>query len=156
VPEVPAFVGAYKTWGANPTPVQAKDMYTALKSGMVEGMDQDLVSFYLGKYHEIQKYFTAVNYMRSGLGVWINDKKWAGLTKDDQAALLKSAQETEAYVNQNTAQTLKDISQELQAAGVELIEPDPAPWMKLSEPMVRKFEGKMWEAGLYDKIKALK
>ncbi len=156
VPEVPPFVAAYKAWGAAPTPIQAKDMYTALKSGMVEGMDQDLVSFYLGKYHEIQKYFTALNYMRSGLGVWINTKKWASLSETDQAALIQAAAETATYVNQNTADTLADVSIKLKESGVELIEPDPQPWMELVEPMVRSFEGKMWEPGLYGKIKALK
>ena len=155
MPEVPPFVAAYKAWGATPTPIQAKDMYTALKTGMVAGMDQDLVSFYLGKYHEIQDYFTAIDYMRSGLGVWINAKKWAALAPADQAALLKAAQATGLYVNRNTAAKLAEVEQELSRAGVALLRPDLTPWMDLAEPEVRKYEGKMWAPGLFDKIKGL-
>ena len=67
VPAVPPFVAAYKSWGATPTPVDAKDIYTSVKSGMVEGMDMDITTLYASKFYEIQKYFIAMNYMRSGL-----------------------------------------------------------------------------------------
>lgn len=156
VPEVPPFVAAYKSWGASPTPIQAKDMYTALKSGMVEGMDLDLVSLHLGKYHEIQKYYTAINYMRSGLGIWINSGKLAKLSEKDQAILLKATQATGVYINQKTAQQLAEVAQKLSQAGLTLIEPDLEPWTKAVQPIFSKFEGKMWEPGLYKKIKALK
>jgi len=156
VPEVPPFVAAYQAWGASPTPIQAKDMYTALKSGMVMGMDQDLVSFHLGKYHEIQKYFTALDYMRSGLGVWINSGQWAKLSEEDRAVLLKAARETGTQVNQVTAQELAEVAQKLSQAGLKLVHPDLEPWQKAVQPIFQKSEGKMWEAGLYDRIKALK
>ena len=48
------------------------------------------------------------------------------------------------------------VAEAVTEAGVELIRPDLKPWMDLAEPMVRGSEGKMWEPGLYDKIKALK
>ncbi len=156
VPEVPAFIAAYKAWNTNPTPIQAKDMYTALKSGMVDGMDQDLVSFYLGKLHEIQKYFVALNYMRSGLGIWMNGKKWSALSEKDQAVLLKAAQETGIHINKHTDQELAEVAQKLSQAGVKMIEPDHGPWEKAVQPIFDEFEGKMWQPGLYEKIKSIK
>jgi TRAP-type C4-dicarboxylate transport system substrate-binding protein len=156
VPPVPPFVAAYKAWGANPTPVQAKEIYTSLKSGMVMGMDQDMTMTYAAKYHEIQKYFIAVNYMRSGMGIWINADKWASLPADAQAAMLKAVQETEVYVNKFTAQQMEDARKGLTEAGVEIIHPDLKPWMEMAEKEVLKHDGKTWEKGLYEKVKALK
>jgi len=156
VPPIPPFVAAYKSWGANPTPVQAKEIYTALKSGMVMVMDQDLTMTYAAKYYEIQKYFVAINYMRSGMGIWINADKWTSLPNDVQTAMLKSVQETEIYINRFTAQQMVDAKKGLTEAGVEIIYPDLTPWMKAAEKAVLANEGKMWEKGLYAKIKALK
>ena len=156
VPEVPPFVVAYKAWGANPTPVTASELYSSLKSGMVMGMDQDLTTTYAAKYYEIQRYFTAINYMRSGMGSWMNSQKWESLPKDVQAAFLKSAEDTEAYVNDFTAKQMLEAEQALAKAGVEVIKPDLKPWMELAEGEVLKNEGKIWEKGLYAKIKALK
>jgi len=156
VPPVPPFVAAYKSWGANPTPVPAKEIYTALKSGMVMGMDQDMAMTYAAKYYEIQKYFVAINYMRSGMGIWINADKWASLPDDVQAAILKSVQETETYINDFTAQQMVDAKKGLTEAGVEIIYPDLVPWMKAAEKAVLSNEGKMWEKGIYAKVKALK
>jgi len=156
VPPVPPFVAAYKAWGANPTPVAAKEIYSALKSGMVMGMDQDLTMTYAAKYYEIQKYFIAVNYMRSGMGIWMNADKWVSLPEDVQTAMLKSVEETEIYVNDFTAKQMVDAKKGLTEAGVEIVYPDLQPWMKAAEQSVIKIEGKMWEKGLYDKVKALK
>jgi TRAP-type C4-dicarboxylate transport system substrate-binding protein len=156
VPEVPPFVAAYKAWGANPTPVTASELYSSLKSGMVMGMDQDLTMTYAAKYHEIQKYFTAIDYMRSGMGAWMHIKKWESLPKDVQAAFLKSAEETEIYVNDFTAKQEAEAEEGLKKAGVEIIRPDLKPWMELAEKEVLKNEGKIWEQGLHAKIKAFK
>jgi tripartite ATP-independent transporter DctP family solute receptor len=156
VPPVPPFVAAYKSWGANPTPIAAKEIYSALKSGMVMGMDQDLTMTYAAKYYEIQKYFIAVNYMRSGMGIWMNADKWASLPNDVQAAMLKSVQETEIYINEFTAGQMDEAKKGLTAEGVEIVYPDLTPWMQAAEKAVVKTDGKMWEKGLYDKVKALK
>lgn len=156
VPEVPPFVAAYKAWGANPTPVTASELYSSLKSGMVMGMDQDLTMTYAAKYYEIQKYFTAINYMRSGMGCWINSQKWESLSQELKSAFLKSAQETETFVNGFTVEQMREAEEGLKKAGVEIIQPDLKPWMELAEKEVLKNDGVVWEKGLYAKIKALK
>ena len=156
VPPVPPFVAAYKAWGAKPTPVQAKEVYTSIKSGMVAGMDFDMATLYSTKFYEIQKYFTAINYMRSGIGCWMSGKTWQSLPNEVQVSILKSAKETEAYVNLFTAQQIAEADTGMTKAGLEIIRPNLKPWMDIAEKEVRKNEGKLWEKGLYDKLKALK
>jgi len=156
VPPVPPFVATYKAWGAAPTPVHAKDLYTSVKSGMVVGIDQDLVNVLNAKYYEIQKYYVCVDYMRSGLGCWINADRWNALPEDLKALFLKSAQETEEYVNPFTADQMSEAEEKLAEKGMEILHPDLKPWMELAEKEVLKNDGKMWDKGLYHKIKALK
>jgi len=156
VPSVPPFVAAYKAWGANPTPVVVKEIYSSLKSGMVVGMDVTIDVFYGSKFYELQKYFIGINYMRAGVGCWMNAKKWESLPEDVQTAFRKSVQETQSYVDKFTAQYIVEAEKAVTKAGVEIVRPDLKPWMDLAEKEVRKNEGKLWEKGLYDKIKAFK
>ena len=156
VPEVPPFVAAYKAWGANPTPIAAKEIYTSLKSGLVEGMDNDLTGIYHGKFHEIQKFYTSIDYMRSGLGYWINAKKWESLPADVQTAFLKAGPEIATYVNGFTAQQVGEAEKGFKQAGVEVIRPDLRSWKEIAEKEVLKNDGKLWEKGLYEKIKGMK
>ena len=156
VPEVPPFVAAYKAWGANPTPVTASELYSSLKSGLVVGMDQDLTMTYAAKYYEIQKYFTAINYMRSGMGCWVNAQKWEALSPEWKSAFLKSAQETATFVNNFTAEQMREAEEGVKKAGMEIIQPDLKPWAELAEKEFLKNDGVAWEKGLYAKIKALK
>lgn len=156
VPPAPPFVAAYKSWGANPTPVSPKEVFSALKSGMVDGMDIDMVGTYAAKFYEIQKYYTTINWLRSGVGIWMNADKWGSLNKDLQAAMLKAAQGAEQYTSGITAKQLIDAKKGLSKAGVEIISPDLKSWMEATRKIVQDSEGKVWEKGLYDKIKALK
>ena len=156
VPPFPPFVAAYKAWGAKPTPVAAKEIYTSVKSGIVEGMDLAIADLYSSKYYEIQKYFVAIEYMRSGTSCWMNGKKWQSLAEDIKTAFLKSAKETEAYCNEATAKQSIEAEEAMSKAGIEVVRPDLKPWMEIAEKEVRKNEGKIWENGLYDKIKAFK
>ena len=156
VPAVPMLVDVYKAWGANPTPVRPQDFYTALKSGMVDGLDFEMTALYSTKYYEIQKYFIAIEYMRSGVGGWINANKWESLPEYARTAFLKSAQEAESFASKFTAQDIAETEKGLAKAGVEIVRPDLKPWKEIAESEVRKNDGKVWEKGLYDKIRALK
>lgn len=155
-PPAPPFVSAYKGWGASPTPISPKELYSSLKTGMVVGVDIDLIGAYSGKFYEIQKYFTAINWLRSGVGIWMNADKWNSLDNDMKAAIMKSAQEAAQYTNGNTEKQLADARKGLTGAGVEIISPDLEPWKKVTAKSIAEKEGKAWEKGLYQKIKDVK
>ena len=158
VPEIPMFTMTYKAWGATPTPLQASDIYSAVRSGMINGIDIDIVWAYAAKYYEIQKYFIAINYAYSGIGMFINQDLWDSFPGDVKKAFLEARQETMAYVNAHTANQLKDVEAKMIAKGCEVIRPDLGPWMKIADAVVKQVDasGKFWKPGLLDRIKALK
>lgn len=155
VPPAPPFVAAYTSWGASPTPVPPKSLYSAVKSGMVVGIDIDMVSLHAAKFYEIQKYFVAINWMRSGLGIWMNADRWSSLSLELQEAIMKSAREAGEYTSQKTAEQMATAESGLKKAGVIVIHPDLKPWMDAVQGTIAKNDGSVWEQGLYSKIKAL-
>lgn len=58
VPEVPIFVKTFKALGANPTPVNYGETYTALQTDLVEGVEGSPESMVSMKFVELCKYYT--------------------------------------------------------------------------------------------------
>jgi len=156
VSQLPIFVATYKAWGANPTPIITKEIYTSLKSGMIDGLDWDITSIYTAKYYEIQKYYTAIDWMRGGIGLFMNQNKWNSLPEDVKKAFMTAGQETETYMNNWSAKAITEAETAFKAAGIEVIHPDLKRWKEIADPVTRQNDGKVWEAGLYQKIKAIK
>ncbi len=65
----------YKAWGFNPVVMPWPDVPTALKQGVITGLDHTLLVCYLTKKFEVAKNFTPVNYAQ-GLFIWIFNKAW--------------------------------------------------------------------------------
>ncbi|MEW5913293.1 MAG: TRAP transporter substrate-binding protein [Thermodesulfobacteriota bacterium] len=65
----------YKAWGFNPVVMPWPDVPTALKQGVITGLDHTLLVCYLTKKFEVAKNFTPINYAQ-GLFIWVFNKKW--------------------------------------------------------------------------------
>ena len=55
VPQIPLYVQMAQAFGATPTPVALPEVYTALQSRIVEGLEGTPTSLYTQKYHEVAK-----------------------------------------------------------------------------------------------------
>lgn len=153
---LPQAVEMWKEWGATPTPVVPSEIYTSLKSGLVEGQENDISFVRDAKLYEIQKYFIAIDYIRSGHGAWISQQKWNSLPEDMKKAMVKSADETALYINKYAEEVVTLAEKEIQGKGMIVLRPDLKPFKESAERAVPRSDGKFWEKGLYDKIRALK
>ncbi len=66
---------SYKAWGFNPVVMPWPDVPTALKQGVITGLDHTPTVCYVTRKFEIVKNYTALNYAQ-GLFIWIFNKKW--------------------------------------------------------------------------------
>ena len=83
----------YKAWGFNPVVMPWPDVPTALKQGVITGLDHTLLVCYLTKKFEVAHNFTPVNYAQ-GLFYWIFNKAWfKKLPADLQKTFIKVVHE---------------------------------------------------------------
>jgi TRAP-type transport system periplasmic protein len=156
VPETKTVTEIMKMWGAAPTPIPASEMYTAMKQGVVDGQDNGFDAVAQSKYYEVQKYAMVVDYIRSGLIVLIADDHWKKLKPEQQKAFEEAARETERWATQWTNESVAASMDVLKKEGMEIITPDLEPFKKIAAEANQKFEGELWEKGLYEKIQAIK
>ena len=155
-PLVPSITEVFKAWGANPTPVQASELYSAMQSGLVDGQDNGITDVVAAGYTEVQDYFTPLDYLRSGVGIWMSQKAWDSLTPQQQEWAMQAADK--AFAEQKPLFE-KEEAEALAAAkekGMEIVEPDTAAFIAASEPVIKGMDGKAWPAGLYDQIHNMK
>lgn len=84
--------------GADPTPLALPDVYNALRSGTVDGMEANLGLIFTNKYNEVAKYVTQnVNLWPFPTVLVINLDKYKSLTASQRKVLRDAAAPLAAY-----------------------------------------------------------
>jgi TRAP-type C4-dicarboxylate transport system substrate-binding protein len=155
-PEVAAITEAFKAFGANPTPIKASEIYTALQTGLVDGQENGIIDVVAAGWVEVQKYYMAIDYQQSGIGVWMSGSKWKSLTPQQQGWVLEAARRAGIA---GRAAYEKELAEAIAAArkkGMEFIDTDKSGFIKAAEPMIAAKDGTAWPKGLVERIKAIK
>lgn len=156
VPETPTILAVFKAWGAAPTPVAAAELYLAMKQGIVDGQDNGFDAIAGAKYYEVQKYAIRIDYIQSGLMVLMASDKWAKLTPAQQKAMTDAAAETETWASKMTWDVAAKSIALLKEKGMEIVEPDLAPFKKAAAEALASLDGQLWTKGTIEKIQAVK
>ncbi len=132
----PVEMNIFKAWGANPTPVDWSQCFTALQQGVVDGMQIHRPQFLSQKFYEVCKYNVAVGYTASFMNQYINGKKWQSLSPEHQKAILEAAKEAGDWSWGYAADLVKSSTLELAKLGVTMTEPtadELANWTSVRE-----------------------
>jgi TRAP-type transport system periplasmic protein len=156
VPETPTILEVMKAWGASPTPVPAAELYLAMKQGLVDGQDNGFDAIMGAKYYEVQKYAMRIDYIQSALVILIAADKWSRLTPAQQKAMTDAVVATEQWASKMTWDVSERAIEGLKAQGMEIVEPDLAPFRKLADDVIRRFDGELWAKGTIQKIQAVR
>ena len=118
VPPEPIFVAVYKAWGANPTPVAPKEVYTSLKSGLVDGMDQNILDLWVGNTMRSRNTTFLSIIWFPGWGAGPASRSGSPGPKMSGRPSSKSAQETDAYMKKYVEKQIGEAEKAFKQAGV--------------------------------------
>lgn len=137
----PVELATYKAWGANPTPLDWGQTYTALQQGVVDGMQSNIGPVWSGKFDEVVKYNVRLNYTSSFMQVFMNAKKFESLSEQNRKALLDAAREAEIWTRKYSADQVEGYLNDLKKRGMEIYYPTPAEyaqWTTIREKVWRE------------------
>ena len=154
-PQHPFIIKTFETWGAAPTPIGAAELLISLKSGVVDGQDNGVIDFIGAGYAEANKFFAPIDYIHSGIGVWMSPERWASLSAEQQGWVTEAAAKAGIDGQAIHDQMVADAFAKLPELGVTLTEPDMEAFRASVVPMVTGMDGKAWPEGLYDTISGL-
>ena len=155
-PEHPAITEVFAKWGATPTQVKGSELYSSLQSGLVDGQENGIDAVVQAGLTEVQKYYMPIDYMYSGVGMWMSGRKWASLSAQQQNWVVAAAAAADVKANADYKKEVAEMFAQAKSKGMIFVEPDKDAFRKAARPMIDAKDGKAWPAGLYDKIQALR
>ena len=149
-------VKMFQSYGANPTPMAFSEVFTALKTGVIDGQENPLAQIYSGKFQEVQKYLSMTGHVYSPAYLATSSRNWDSWDKDVQTAVQDCATKSSDFAYETSAQMDQDLVGKIEKAGVKVNEADKDAFIAASKPIYEQF-GKEVDGGqkLIDDIQAL-
>jgi tripartite ATP-independent transporter DctP family solute receptor len=140
VPEEPVLMEMFKAWGAKPTAVDWKEIYTSLSQGVVHGQDNGIDVVYGAKLYEVQKYFAFTDHVFMGYPIIMNDKTFLSLPEDFQKAILEAGEGATQYrrelLKTTESQNLKEM---IEKRGMIVTHPDKSGFQEKVKDLWKTF-----------------
>lgn len=114
-----------KAVGGNPVSMPWGDVYMAMSTGAIEAVITSSTSGADGKFWEVMKYFTRLNFSFGYSAVTVNEKSFGALPEDQQKVLLSAAEEMGPIQLQRSLDSDKSASEKLAQHGIEINEMSP-------------------------------
>jgi tripartite ATP-independent transporter DctP family solute receptor len=92
------FVAMVEALGANPTPMPYGEVYTALKTGIVDAAENNWPSYESSRHFEAAKYYNLSEHSLAPEVLVFSKKVWDTLSKEDQALLRQAAKDSVPFM----------------------------------------------------------
>jgi len=132
-------VKMFQSYGANPTPMSFSEVFTALKTGVIDGQENPFAQIYSGKFQEVQKYLSLTGHVYTPAYVVVGKDHWDSLPADVQQILEETAKENQAFVYEQAAALETDLLQKLKDGGIEVNEADKDAFIAASQGIYDEF-----------------
>ncbi len=88
------WVALVQAMGANPTPIPYAEVYTALKTGLVDAAENNYPSYETSKHFEAAPVYSETQHVMAPEVLVFSKKVWDTLTKEEQKIIRTAAKET--------------------------------------------------------------
>lgn len=136
-------VKMFQSYGANPTPMSFSEVFTALKTGVIDGQENPLAQITSGKFQEVQKYLSMTGHVYSPAYLASSEKQWAGWSDDIKSAVKDCAVKASDFAYDRSAELDQSLVDVVKQAGVEINEADKQAFIDASGAIYKDFGGQV-------------
>ena len=133
------WVALLEAMGANATPMPFGEVYTALKTGLVDAAENNYPSYESSRHFEVAKYYSKTEHSMAPEMLLFSKKVWDGLSPADQKALREAAKESVAVQRKAWDEREEKSLATVKAAGAQIIDVDKASFQAVMKPVYEKF-----------------
>jgi tripartite ATP-independent transporter DctP family solute receptor len=151
-PPIPVILDTMKALGALPQAIPFGQVYTALQSRVVDGVEPEIRDFYDQKWYEVAKYLSVSNYIWTANVWFMNKARYDALTPAERAALDAAAADTVTWYRGQLDGVYAHVMTELKAKGVLVNQPDTAPFRAVVGPIYAHY-ATVWGADFVNAVR---
>jgi TRAP-type C4-dicarboxylate transport system substrate-binding protein len=132
------------------------EVFTALKTGVMDGQENPFVQIYSAKFQEVQKYLSLTGHVYTPAYVLVGESQFSKLPENVQQILTETAQGMQDWVYEQAAKGDEELLGKLREK-MEVNEPDKEAFVKASAAIYDEFSTQV-EGGkeLIDTIQKLR
>ncbi len=141
--------------GANATPLAFEEVYLAMQTGTIDGLENPLPDAMASKFYEVSKQIVLTSHMVANTFFAVASEYWNGLSEDERAAVIAAEMEGKKVNDQGVVATEKEAVAFMEGKGLKVTTPDVAAFRtKVLDAFVNSDFSKDWPAGMLDRIRA--
>lgn len=133
------WVAMISAMGANPTPMPFGEVYTGLKTGLIDAAENNIPSFDTARHAEAVKFYSRTEHSMAPEMLLMSKKVWDKMAPADQALFRAAARESVAVErekwDQQEAASLKNVL----ALGVQMVDVDKKSFQAAMRPVYDQF-----------------
>jgi tripartite ATP-independent transporter DctP family solute receptor len=128
----------YRFTGASPEGLPLPEVYAAVQTGVIDGMDMDLDATITNKYYEVVKYGAVTNHMVWPAVAIVNKAKFEGLSEEDQKIIQEALAAAADYAVETRSKQEQEFRDLLAENGMKIYNISP----KEFEDQIKMFDEK--------------
>jgi tripartite ATP-independent transporter DctP family solute receptor len=133
------WVSLLQAMGANATPMPYGEVYTALKTGLVDGAENNYPSFDTSRHFEVAKFYSVTEHSMAPEMLLMSKKVWDTLSADEQKIFRDAAKESVPYMRKLWDEKEAKSKAAVLAGGAQVIEVDKKSFQDAMKPVYEKF-----------------
>ncbi|WP_026895325.1 TRAP transporter substrate-binding protein [Clostridiisalibacter paucivorans] len=142
-----------KLLGGVPTPMNYGEVFTSLQTGVIDGAENDFVSYYTSGHYEVAKHYTLDGHLSPPALIVMSKEVWDGLSADHQEAIKAAAEEATKFERKAMNEKQEEFRKEVEAAGTTVYEVDVKEFQDAVAPL---YDNYPQFADIIEKIRAVK
>lgn len=133
------WVSLLEAMGANATPMPFGEVYTALKTGLIDAAENNYPSYESSRHFEVAKYFSKTEHSMAPEILLFSKRTWDTLSPEDQKIIREAAKESVVYMRKLWDEREEKSLATVKAAGAQIVEVDKASFQAAMKPVYDKY-----------------
>lgn len=133
------WVSLLEAMGANATPMPFGEVYTALKTGLVDAAENNYPSYESSRHFEVARFYNKTEHSLAPEILLFSKKVWDTLSADEQKQIRIAAKESVTYMRKLWDEREEKSLAIVKAAGVQIVDVDKASFQAAMKPVYDKF-----------------
>ena len=133
------WVSLLEAMGANATPMPYGEVYTALKTGLVDAAENNTPSYESSRHFEVAKFYSKTEHSMAPEILLFSKRTWDTLPADEQKQIRSAAKESVGFMRKLWDEREEKSLATVKAGGAQIIEVDKASFQAAMKPVYDKF-----------------
>lgn len=155
VQESEIFLRLIRNMGGAPTPLAYSEVYTALQAGVLDGAENNEISYVTQRHYEVAKHFTRTNHLIGFDFLLANTDLLEGMDERDRDAVRGAWETTQSEFVEIWRTETEKATEEMIDRGVQIADPDPEVFGPIIEESGLSLLENPDDIALYEAIRAV-